>query len=158
MIYLDECGFDQRITCTHGWSARGKRLYGERTGKRQARENLIAARFGSQLLAPLLIQGSVTAHCFEQWLSQWLLPELPEHSILILDNAPIHRKGKVRELSAEAGHDAWFLPPYSPDFNKIEHDFAALKKRRQYQPQGTSIDQLIREYMDRDTVSDSYSE
>jgi transposase len=30
------------------------------------------------------------------------------------------------------GTSLLFLPPYSPDFNPIEHDFATLKKRREY--------------------------
>ncbi len=39
-----------------------------------------------------------------------------------------------------------FLPRYSPDFNKIEHDFAALKKRRLYAPTDTSLDALVTLY------------
>ena len=27
-----------------------------------------------------------------------------------------------------------YLPPYSPDYNRIEHDFATLKRSREYNP------------------------
>jgi putative transposase len=44
---------------------------------------------------------------------------------IILDNAPIHRKKRIRELVTAAGHIVLFLPTYSPDLNDIEHDFRA---------------------------------
>jgi putative transposase len=70
--------------------------------------------------------------------------EIP--SILIMDNAPIHRKKVIKKLVEEAGHKILFLPKYSPDLNDIEHDFAALKRARMYAAPGTSIDEIIREY------------
>ncbi|MEM1395294.1 MAG: IS630 family transposase, partial [Cyanobacteria bacterium P01_H01_bin.150] len=39
-----------------------------------------------------------------------------------------------------------FLPPYSPDFNKIEQDFAIIKKRRTYANPNTSLDDIIQSY------------
>ena len=48
----------------------------------------IAARRDRELLAPMLIKGSVNAVGFEQWLEQWLCQELHPSSTLILDNAP----------------------------------------------------------------------
>lgn len=67
-------------------------------------------------------------------------------SILILDNASIHRKKVIKEIVEAAGHQVVFLPKYSPDLNDIEHDFSALKKARMYAPPGTSIDEIIRNY------------
>ncbi|MBD2662349.1 transposase, partial [Synechocystis sp. FACHB-929] len=67
-------------------------------------------------------------------------------SILIMDNAPIHRKTAIKELAKEAGHEVLFLPKYSPDLNDIEHDFSALKRARMYAPIDTSLDEIIRSY------------
>jgi transposase len=39
-----------------------------------------------------------------------------------------------------------FLPPYSPDFSRIEPDFANIKKRRQYAPANTSLADIIISY------------
>jgi transposase len=72
--------------------------------------------------------GSLNAEGFEGWLSLYLLPDLTSPSILIMDNAPIHRKTVIRLLVEEAGHQIIFLPKYSPDLNDIEHDFSALKE------------------------------
>ena len=55
-------------------------------------------------------------------------PSLPPQSVLIFDNARFHHSAQATEIAAAAGQQVLFLPPYSPDFNKIEHDFAALKK------------------------------
>lgn len=140
------------MSSVYGWAKKGQKLYGEITGKREARQNLIAARRGNQLLAPMIIQGSVNAQCFEQWLSAWLFKELDNNSTLIMDNAPFHRKNAIRDLVTAAGHSVLFLPKYSPDFNKIEHDFAALKKRRLYAPKNTSLDSLVAQYANRSSL------
>ena len=106
----------------------------------------------------MLVTGSVDASCFEKWLSQWLVEELSQNSVLILDNAPIHRKNNIREIAEKNGHQVKFLPKYSPDLNKIEHDFAALKQRRQYAKEGTSLDKLVTDYCERHQPSKTYSE
>lgn len=94
----------------------------------------------------MLFTGSLNAAAFEGWLEQYLLPSLNIPSILIMDNAPIHRKNLVKELVKEAGHTVVFLPKYSPDLNDIEHDFSALKRARMYASFDTSIDEVIRDY------------
>ncbi|AGF51822.1 transposase [Synechocystis sp. PCC 6803] len=63
-----------------------------------------------------------------------------------MNNAPIHRKNKIREIVESAGHMVLFLPTYSPDLNDIEHDFSALKRARMQAPPGTSIDKVIQDY------------
>ncbi|MEG4990196.1 transposase [Microcoleus sp. BR0-C5] len=88
----------------------------------------------------------MNAEGFEGWLSLYLLPDLTNPSILIMDNAPIHRKTVIRLLVEEAGHQVIFLPKYSPDLNDIEHDFGALKRARMYASPGTSLDEIIRDY------------
>ena len=48
-------------------------------------------------------------------------------SVLILDNASIHKSAKLRSICEERGVLLKFLPPYSPDFNPIENTFKDLK-------------------------------
>ncbi|MFM7600760.1 MAG: transposase [Pseudanabaena sp.] len=97
----------------------------------------------------MIIQGSINAQCFEQWLSAWLFQELEEDSTLILDNAPFHRKKVIQDLVTAAGHTVLFLPKYSPDFNKIEHDFASFKKRRAYAHKDISLDSQVAQYVNQ---------
>ena len=82
----------------------------------------------------------------ENWLSQHLLPSLKIPSVLIMENAPIHRKNVIRELVEAGGHQLLFLPKYCPDFNDIEHNFSALKRARIYCPINISIDEIICNY------------
>jgi putative transposase len=148
LVYIDESGFEEIQACIYAWSKKGKKVYGDRQGKRGIRENLVAGRRKGKkdFIAPMVFTGSLNAEGFEGWLRVYLLPSLSIPSVLIMDNAPIHRKNAIKELVKEAGHEVVFLPKYSPDLNDIEHDFSALKRIRMYAPIGTSLDEIIRSY------------
>ena len=148
LVFIDESGFEEFQACIYGGSKRGKKIYGEKQGKRGKRENLVAGRRKKEkdLMAPMIFTGRLDAIAFEGWLEKYLLPSLNIPSVLIMDNAPIHRKRIIREWVEEAGHQVLFLPKYSPDLNDIEHDFSALKRARMYAPVGTSLDEIIRNY------------
>ncbi len=47
--------------------------------------------------------------------------------VVVIDNASFHKSKKVVELIEAVGCRIIFLPPYSPDFNPIEHWWAAIK-------------------------------
>lgn len=148
LVFIDESGFIALPNCPFGWAKKGKKILGNRRGKRQKRQNLVAGRRKGKkdFIAPMICEGSLNAKVFEEWLKKYLLPSLEMPSVLIMDNAPIHRKTIIRKLVAAAGHYVLFLPPYSPDLNDIEHDFSALKRAIMYAPVGTSLDQIIRDY------------
>lgn len=40
----------------------------------------------------------------------------------------MYRKDDVFLIAEKTGHKVLFLQPYSPDFNRIEQNFAILKK------------------------------
>ena len=44
-----------------------------------------------------------------------------------MDNARFHKSEETREIIEDNGHQLLFLPPYSPDLNPIENDWAILK-------------------------------
>ena len=146
LIYIDESGFDAYTYRPYAWSKRGQKSHGNRSGKRGTRTSLIAGKRGKELLAPVLFKGSTNTLWFNQWLSEHLLPELKPNSTIILDNARFHRKEDVFQIAEEAGHQVLFLPPYSPDFNPIEQDFAIIKKRRIYSSPETSLDEIVKSY------------
>lgn len=148
LVYIDESGFEEVQECLYAWSKRGKKVIGNKQGKRKKRENLVAGRRKRKkdLIAPMIFEGSLNAVGFEGWLENYLLPSLERKSVLIMDNAPIHRKTLIKDLVAGLGHEVIFLPKYSPDLNDIEHDFGALKKKRMYEGKDKSIDDIIRDY------------
>jgi transposase len=44
-----------------------------------------------------------------------------------MDNASIHHTAEVRNLAWDYNWTLIFLPPYSPEFNPIEKEFAVFK-------------------------------
>lgn len=46
-----------------------------------------------------------------------------------VDNATFHRGGRIAQLIEAAGCQLVYLPPYSPDLNRIEKFWATLKSR-----------------------------
>jgi transposase len=58
-----------------------------------------------------------------------LIPVLIAGQIVILDNAAFHKAPNIRRKIEAAGASVLFLPPYSPDMNKIEPQWAVLKAR-----------------------------
>jgi len=56
-----------------------------------------------------------------------LLPQLEPEDIIIIDNASFHQGESIKEIIEAAGCEIWYLPPYSPDLNKIENWWAVLK-------------------------------
>lgn len=146
VVYLDESGFEASAQRNYGRSLRGKKLYGERSGNSRPRTSLIAAKRGKQMLAPVLFQGSTDAIWFNDWFENHLFKELRPKSTIIMDNAAFHKKKDIRQIAAAHGHNVLFLPPYSPDFNPIEQDFAVIKKQRAFAPKNKSLDDIIKSY------------
>ena len=63
-----------------------------------------------------------------------------------MDNVSFHKGPKTKQLIKKTGATLLFLPPYSPDVNPIEHDFAAIKTIREYNENKT-IDDIIKMYI-----------
>jgi len=82
-----------------------------------------------KLIAPLTFEGSCNRSVFETWLKDKLIPELNPGQIIILDNATFHKGERIRELVEAADCELHYLPPYSPDLNKIEHYWFPIKNR-----------------------------
>lgn len=139
IVYVDESGFEPTSYQPYGWAIKGKRVYGERSGHSRPRTSVIAGRRGKAWLAPMLFQGTANTELVNQWFEQMLASELRPNSTIIWDNARFHRKADLTRIAAAKGHHVLFLPPYSPDFNTIEKDFATLKKYRQNAPPNVTL-------------------
>ncbi|MEP0912848.1 IS630 family transposase, partial [Leptolyngbya sp. GB1-A1] len=98
-----------------------------KSGKRTERVSWIAALKLDKLFAPMTYAGSCNRGLFEQWLEQGLIPQLQPGDVIVIDNASFHHSQVITEMVAEAGCELWYLPPYSPDLNKIERWWFVLK-------------------------------
>jgi putative transposase len=130
----------------YGWSLRGQKVYGDHSGNRRPRTSLIAARRGKDFLAPMLFEGTADTDLVNDWTRHMLCKELRPNSTIIYDNAAFHKKKDLEAIARASGHHILFLPPYSPDFSRIEPDFANIKKRRQYAPPDTPLTDIIKSY------------
>ena len=131
IAYVDESGIDSYLYREYGWSPRGQRLIGKISGRRYKRVGIVAAKLGREIIAPLIFDGTMEHSLFEQWFTQCLLPTLPEHTVIVMDNASFHRKKKLNALARKAHRSLLFLPPYSPELNPIEHFWSWLKRSLQ---------------------------
>jgi transposase len=110
-----------------GYSPKGERCYALKSGKRNERVSWIAALKEGKVFAPLTFEGSCNRDLFETWLRESLIPQLQPGNIIIIDNATFHQGQSIQEIVEEAGCEIWYLPPYSPDLNKIERWWSVLK-------------------------------
>lgn len=115
----------------------GVRVHGLRSSNRRPRTSIIAALVNRRLVAPLLFEGTCNTEIFNA------LPCLPQGAVIVLDNTTFHKSIATKEIIRNARCTLLFLPPYSPDLNPIENNFATLKRRRKYHC-NASLDQLIK--------------
>lgn len=128
-VYVDESGMDEREDYGYGWCEVGVRFEALKSGRRTGRVNMIAAYRERQLSAAFTVEGACNRVVFETWLKTCLLPTLEPGQVVILDNATFHQGGRIAQLIESVGCGLLYLPPYSPDFNRIEKCWAWLKNR-----------------------------
>lgn len=126
-VYVDETGLDSNESYAYGWSQKGERCHAHKPGGTKERLSIIAGLCEDHLLAPFYFSGHCNADVFNAWVEKILIPELKSGQTVILDNARFHKSTKTKELIEQAGCHLLFLPPYSPDYNPIEHRWFPLK-------------------------------
>ena len=145
-VYVDESGFPTSDLRRYAYAPRGVCVSDKISGShRYTSTSLIAARIGDRFIAPMLFQGACDAETFNTWLEHQLCPLLDQTHIVIMDNASFHKGSETARLIAARGASLLFLPPYTPELNPIEKDFANIKRRYQYDSD-TSIEHIIKVY------------
>lgn len=129
LVYVDETGIDNTDALAYGWSLRGEPCWGEKPGHRTQRVSILDALHHHTLIAPFVFEGYCDTALFEAYVEHCLVPVLQPGQIVLYDNASFHQSEKARQLIEGAGCTRKFLPPYSPDFNPIEHCWFPLKQQ-----------------------------
>lgn len=130
IAYLDESGFAVDAPRTHGYSLKGTRCYGFCDWHARGRINVIGACINLAFINVVLFDGNIDSDVFYSWVTTQLLPALPPHAVIVLDNASFHKRQDIQNIIRKAGHTLEYLPPYSPDLNPIEHKWAQVKNIR----------------------------
>jgi len=131
----------------YAYSEKGKKVYGKIKGRKFKRTNIIAAKYGKQIIAPMQYDTAMTGEFFEGWFEEILLPELPKDAVIVMDNASFHRKIQLNEIAENNNMTLIFLPPYSPELNPIEKLWANMKKfLRNFLHNFSSLDDAIHSF------------
>jgi putative transposase len=131
LVYLDECGFSPSLPTGYSWALPGERKRVRYEYPQGRRVNALAA------YEPLAPAPWLDAVPFERTLTSddllaylRALPAAAVPRVVVLDNASLHvsrvTKAARPEL-AKRGIYLYYLPPYSPELNRIEAAFKQVK-------------------------------
>lgn len=109
LVFVDESSFDCRITNrSYARSMRNTLAYQKQRFQRGIRYSLLpACSLENLCFAPFLLRGSITGEAFYHYLEHELLPYMNPHpesnSVLICDNASVHKAAQVEALLKSKG-------------------------------------------------------
>ena len=126
---MDEAGVEDTLCYPWGWSLKGTRCLAEKLGHRTTRVSMAAGLCLGEILSPLTFEGYCDSALIEAWFEQQLCRALRAGQTVILDNASFHRRAQLTALLEQVGCFLLFVPPYSPDLNKIEPLWNTLKTK-----------------------------
>ncbi|HGJ5882840.1 transposase [Arsenophonus sp.] len=108
---MDESGFPYDLPRNHGYSPKGQLCYGCKDWLAKGRTNAIGALLGTTLLTVTLFDGNINSHVFYSWITQCLIPVLPQKLVLFMDNVSFHKREDILHAIEKAEHQVEFLPP-----------------------------------------------
>jgi transposase len=127
MVFVDEMGTNISLSPLYAWSPKGQRAFGSAPRNWGNNVTLLASITREGLGACLVVEGATTREVLETYLERVLAPTLKPGQMVVMDNLAAHKGGRVKEIIEGRGCELSYLPPYSPDFNPIEHAFSKVK-------------------------------
>lgn len=135
LFFLDESGFALTQPPTHSWCRRRHRPEVSHENPQGQRVNVMAVQaVPGATPTPPLTWWAAPYNWKSTHLLDFLRYTLPQGDglprVVVLDNAPIHTAGLIREAEAELeaqGIELRYLPSYSPHLNDIERTFRRAK-------------------------------
>lgn len=131
LYYLDECGFSPTLPVGSRWASPGRRKLIEYEAPQGRRVNVLAA-YRPHGPAPRLdiftAERTWKGHDLLAFLRALPWADVPR--VVVLDNGSLHTGRIVRAARqglARKGIFLYYLPPYSPEFNRIEGVFRQVK-------------------------------
>ena len=121
VFYLDESGFSSRSCVPYAWQPKGETL--RLPANVPGRTNVIGFLNRNHEAYFHTVDGSVTHRQVMEAMDGFIRSRPPEKlTIIVMDNASVHRKAVAEGQWEWLGHRlwAWFLPAYSPELNSIE--------------------------------------
>lgn len=127
LVFVDETWASTNMARTHGRCPVGERLVMDVPHGHWKTTTFVAALRATGVVAPVVVDGAMTADRFLAYVEQQLVPALRPGDIVVMDNLTCHTRPGVARAVRAAGCELRLLPPYSPDLNPIEKAFSKLK-------------------------------
>jgi len=102
IVYIDESGFAKDMPRTHGYAPKGQRCFGPHDWRAKGRTNVVGALMGAAMLTVSLFDANINADIFHGWITQDLIPKLPPHATLVMDNAAFHKRDDIKQAIKDA--------------------------------------------------------
>jgi transposase len=128
LVFLDETGSHLGYTPTHAWAPRGQRAHAAAPRNPGENKTVIAALTLDGVGALMRFDGGMTSARFEGYVRHVLAPTLRPGQVVVADNLRAHHTPGARAAIGARGARFLPLPPYSPDFNPLEHAFSKVKQ------------------------------
>lgn len=128
LVFLDETGSHLGYTPTYARAPRGQRAYASAPRNPGENKTVIAALTLAGVGALMRFDGGMTSGRFIGYIRHVLAPTLRPGQVVIADNLRAHHAQDARAAIEARGARLLLLPPYSPDFNPIEHTFSKVKQ------------------------------
>lgn len=132
MGYMDETGICSTPGNRYAWVKRGETH--QVTATRSKRVNIMGALLSTGDFVSTCLQESVTGQYFYAYIMGIAKQVKEKHDnplIIIVDNASIHKSKQMQAwrdlLQEDYNTTLYFLPPYSPELNRIEMLWKQMK-------------------------------
>jgi putative transposase len=131
LYYLDECGFAPTLPTGYSWALPGQRKFIPYEAPQGRRVNALAAYRPydrSPRLDVFTAERTWDSYDLLGFLNALPWAKCPR--VVVLDNASVHTSKVIRRARHELttlGIYLYFLPPYSPELNRIEPVFRRVK-------------------------------
>lgn len=135
--YLDESGCYCQSPTDYAYAPRGQQKRLQQTRRRGRRVNIWGVWEPQVIFEYALMLGSLTAQTYlklMEWqaqIAQQRLEVTEKLTVIIQDNASVHRCQLTQQhwqRWQQQGLFIFFLPPYSPQMNRIEEQWLHLKR------------------------------
>ncbi|WP_422924323.1 IS630 family transposase [Singulisphaera sp. PoT] len=131
LYYLDECGFSPTLPVGYSWALEGLRKFVRYEAPQGRRVNALAAYRPIGRCPRLdVFTAERTWDSYDLLGFLKALPWSRAPRVVVLDNASFHTSKVVRAARkglADRGIYLYYLPPYSPELNRIEPVFRQVK-------------------------------
>ena len=129
LVYFDESGFSLSAVVGYAWQRVGQRLEIPISGGTRQSVQVLGFEHSDGRIRAYLHRGTVTGSTVVMAIKDFL-KAVRSTTVLILDNASPHTCKLVKQCAEEWAQRRlilYFLPPYSPELNEIEHVWHKLK-------------------------------